>query len=146
MKNEDFSDCGSLCTHDLECPSVQKCCQTEQCGSSCVNPKNVTECFHQKVLSELLAVSERAGRGYVPQCSDDGQFEPKQCSRNGLVCWCVDRMGRKLRGSMGSSELVNCSTSDGKSTIHISYLTFRHCFCTIKYGENKTNNSIVKTY
>jgi hypothetical protein len=39
--DEDF-ECGSSCTHDLECPSVQKCCQTEQCGSSCTHPKNVT--------------------------------------------------------------------------------------------------------
>ncbi|KAJ8953040.1 hypothetical protein NQ314_007414 [Rhamnusium bicolor] len=36
------NECGSMCTHDLECPSVQKCCHTEQCGSSCIHPKNVT--------------------------------------------------------------------------------------------------------
>ncbi|KAL1501147.1 hypothetical protein ABEB36_006531 [Hypothenemus hampei] len=109
---EDKSFCGNLCTHDLECPSVQKCCQTEQCGSSCVHPKNITECYHQRALSEILAVSERAGRGYIPQCTEDGQFEPKQCSRNGLVCWCVDRMGRKLKGTMGPAENVNCTISD----------------------------------
>lgn len=40
--DENFYDCGILCTHDLECPSIQKCCQTDQCGSSCTHPKNVT--------------------------------------------------------------------------------------------------------
>ncbi|CAG9764049.1 unnamed protein product [Ceutorhynchus assimilis] len=116
IKVEDKNlECGNLCTHDLECPSVQKCCQTEQCGSSCMHPKNVTECYHQRALSEILAVSERAGRGYVPQCTNDGQFEPKQCSRNGLVCWCVDRMGRKLKGSMGPGDIVNCSIIAARS-------------------------------
>lgn len=38
-------ECGSMCSHDLECPSVQKCCQTDQCGSSCMHPKNVTGKF-----------------------------------------------------------------------------------------------------
>ncbi|CAH1111232.1 unnamed protein product [Psylliodes chrysocephalus] len=109
---EKHQHCGAMCTHDLECPSVQKCCNTEQCGQSCVHPKNVTECLHQRALSEVLAVSERAGRGYVPQCTDDGQFESKQCSRNGLVCWCVDRLGRKLKGSMGPAETINCSGTD----------------------------------
>ncbi|XP_050296435.1 kielin/chordin-like protein [Anthonomus grandis grandis] len=109
-------ECGNSCGHDLECPSVQKCCQTDQCGSSCMHPKNFTECYHQKALSEVLAVSERAGRGYVPQCTKDGQFEPKQCSRNGLVCWCVDRMGRKLKGSMGPADIVdNCTLTEGRS-------------------------------
>ncbi|XP_017786716.1 PREDICTED: balbiani ring protein 3-like [Nicrophorus vespilloides] len=113
-KTEQVYECGSMCTHDLECPSVQKCCETAQCGSSCTHPSNVTECLHQRALSEILAVSERAGRGYVPQCGSDGHFETRQCSRNGLVCWCVDRMGKKLKGSMGAAENVNCTLVEAR--------------------------------
>ncbi|XP_045483161.1 balbiani ring protein 3-like [Harmonia axyridis] len=110
--DDNKTECGLPCSHDLECPSIQKCCNNDKCGSSCIHPKNVTECTHQRSLSEILSVSEREGRGYVPQCSPEGEFEPMQCSRNGLVCWCVDRLGRKIRGSMGPSDSVTCDVYD----------------------------------
>ncbi|XP_072930127.1 uncharacterized protein [Epargyreus clarus] len=102
-------DCGTPCAHDLECPSMQKCCDGGECGRHCTLPHNVTMCSQQKLLAELLVVSEKEGRGYVPQCDVNGAFESRQCSRNGLVCWCVDTDGNKLRGSMGPSAQVQCS-------------------------------------
>ncbi|CAG4931182.1 unnamed protein product [Parnassius apollo] len=102
-------DCGTPCAHDLECPSMQKCCEGGECGRHCTLPHNVTLCTQQKLLAELLVVSEREGRGYVPQCAPDGSFVTKQCSRNGLVCWCVDSEGNKVRGSMGPAETVHCT-------------------------------------
>ncbi|XP_049878032.1 uncharacterized protein LOC126375196 isoform X2 [Pectinophora gossypiella] len=104
-------DCGTPCAHDLECPSMQKCCDGGDCGRHCILPHNVTMCTQQKMLAELLVVSEKEGRGYVPQCAADGSFESRQCSRNGLVCWCVDTEGNKLRGSMGPTASVHCSPS-----------------------------------
>ncbi|XP_063231610.1 balbiani ring protein 3-like [Bacillus rossius redtenbacheri] len=102
--------CGLSCEHDLECASMQKCCESPGCGKHCTQPQNVTVCLQQKMLSELLVMSEKEGKGYVPQCSaTTGQFEPRQCSRNGLVCWCVDSNGNKLPGSMGSRDAVRCS-------------------------------------
>ncbi|XP_026734373.1 neurogenic locus notch homolog protein 1-like isoform X1 [Trichoplusia ni] len=109
MTNE--LDCGTPCAHDLECPSMQKCCDGGECGRHCILPHNVTMCTQQKMLAELLVVSEKEGRGYVPQCADDGSFVSRQCSRNGLVCWCVDSEGNKLRGSMGPSSSVKCSAT-----------------------------------
>ncbi|RVE44599.1 hypothetical protein evm_010737 [Chilo suppressalis] len=104
-------ECGTPCAHDLECPSMQKCCDGGECGRHCTLPHNVTMCTQQKMLAELLVVSEREGKGYVPQCASDGSFQSRQCSRNGLVCWCVDSEGNKLRGSMGPSPGVHCSPS-----------------------------------
>ncbi|CAG9789094.1 unnamed protein product [Diatraea saccharalis] len=104
-------ECGAPCAHDLECPSMQKCCDGGDCGRHCTLPHNVTMCTQQKMLAELLVVSEREGKGYVPQCANDGSFQSRQCSRNGLVCWCVDSEGNKLRGSMGPSPGVQCPSS-----------------------------------
>lgn len=37
--------CGIPCGHDLECPQLQKCCQTNGCGTNCRQPFNVTGKF-----------------------------------------------------------------------------------------------------
>lgn len=102
--------CGTPCINDLECPQMQKCCQNTGCGGNCKQPYNVTTCHQARMLSEILSVNEREGRGYIPQCEGpSGGFSSKQCSRNGLVCWCVDTFtGHKLPGTMGAATMVNC--------------------------------------
>ncbi|XP_046997028.1 balbiani ring protein 3-like isoform X1 [Schistocerca americana] len=101
--------CGMKCNYDLECPSMQKCCETDVCGKHCSQPQDVTVCLQQKLLAELLSMNEKEGKGYIPQCSEStGEFEAKQCSRNGLVCWCVDSKGDKISGTMGPGAKVNC--------------------------------------
>lgn len=102
--------CGTPCTHDLECKQMEKCCYTKGCQKTCQAPVNSTTCHQARMLSEILAVNEREGRGYIPDCNGPGGiFSPKQCSRNGLVCWCVDpKTGHKIKGTMGAANMVNC--------------------------------------
>lgn len=35
-------ECDAPCAHDLECPSMQKCCHSDACGKHCVFPENLT--------------------------------------------------------------------------------------------------------
>ncbi|KAE8740442.1 hypothetical protein FOCC_FOCC014036 [Frankliniella occidentalis] len=102
--------CGPGCRQDQDCPGPLKCCDGDVCGGrTCTPPTNLTECRQLRQLSVQLSVSEREGRGYVPQCDPvSGAFRPRQCSRNGRVCWCVDRAGNKLPNSMGPSSKVRC--------------------------------------
>lgn len=88
---------------------MQKCCTCGDDGKRCSQPLNVTACLQQRMLAELLIMNEHEGKGYVPQCSPvTGLFEARQCSRNGLICWCVDAQGNKLPKSMGPRDTVTC--------------------------------------
>jgi len=108
-KHESNQECGMRCEYDLECPSMEKCCTCGDDRKHCSQPLNVTACLQQRMLAELLVMNEHEGKGYVPQCSPvTGQFEVRQCSRNGLICWCTDAQGNKLPKSMGPRDTVNC--------------------------------------
>ncbi|XP_014613206.1 PREDICTED: uncharacterized protein LOC106791790 isoform X2 [Polistes canadensis] len=137
--NKEPTICSRTCQHDLECPSPQKCCQSERCGRTCFVPEGLSVCRRDRMLAEMLSISEKQGRGYIPQCTDEGEFQTKQCSRNGLVCWCVDDHGRKISGSMGPAERVNCTSIAKARSLSTSCIQ-QQCAQVCQYGF-KTDSS-----
>ncbi|XP_020293452.1 neurogenic locus notch homolog protein 3-like isoform X2 [Pseudomyrmex gracilis] len=126
--------CGTSCRYDLDCPGPQKCCSNERCGGNvCTIPQGLSVCHHDRMLAEILSVSERQGRGYIPQCTEDGDFEIRQCSRNGLVCWCVDSEGRKISGSMGPADKVDCKSVNKARSLSVSCVPHQ-CAQVCQYG------------
>ncbi|XP_045033793.1 LOW QUALITY PROTEIN: uncharacterized protein LOC116929499 [Daphnia magna] len=130
--------CGVPCANDMECQGADKCCPSvDSCGDSghCVPPVNFSLCLQQQQIARLLSLTEREGKGYVPQCDEDGQrFTVRQCSRNGLVCWCVDPdLGTKVKGSMGSGQDVVCD-GQANSVARSSRCSSAVCSSTCDYG------------
>ncbi|VDN17987.1 unnamed protein product [Gongylonema pulchrum] len=77
------SSCILECTHDEECPWVEKCCDNG-CGRVCTPPDKATA------------------------CTVDGRFKNIQCDKS--YCWCVDEKGSEVTGTKAFKEagLPNC--------------------------------------
>ncbi|XP_067130970.1 uncharacterized protein [Centruroides vittatus] len=101
-------ECTSTCNLDMECSGVQKCCFTENCGKICLEPANITLCLQKQQFVQSLLKQNPTNEIYIPQCSETGEFIPKQCNNDGRLCWCVDRNGTHIQSTMGPSEIVNC--------------------------------------
>ncbi|XP_060771186.1 CD74 molecule, major histocompatibility complex, class II invariant chain a isoform X2 [Neoarius graeffei] len=37
---------------------------------------------------------------YQPQCDEEGNFKPKQCWHSTGYCWCVDKNGKQIEGTL----------------------------------------------
>ncbi|CAH1243303.1 EFCAB14 [Branchiostoma lanceolatum] len=65
----------------------------------------LTECQRENleaVESDLLGV-------YIPQCLEDGRYQPLQCNPSTGYCWCVDQYGQVIEGTnLGMGTLPNC--------------------------------------
>lgn len=126
-ESDNSTVCGVPCENDMQCHGSDKCCSSgSQCNGPlhCVPPQNFSLCLQQKRIAQLLTVAERKDKGYIPQCdpTNGDRFFRRQCSRNGLVCWCVDPdRGTTVQGTMGPADEVLC---DGQcNTLSSLFLT-----------------------
>ena len=59
----------------------------------------LSECHRQ----QIEAREQHRPAAYVPECTDDGEFSPKQCHMAIRKCWCVYTSGREVPGSRRSN-------------------------------------------
>jgi len=46
---------------------------------------------------------------YLPECTKDGNFKPRQCHKTINTCWCVDKQGREVENTRRNNPgMVNC--------------------------------------
>ena len=54
----------------------------------------------KKCMKEYkLAIRNYIATRFVPQCNRDGSYSPVQCGPQWSSCWCVDRNGKRLKGT-----------------------------------------------
>ncbi|XP_011504667.1 PREDICTED: thyroglobulin [Ceratosolen solmsi marchali] len=86
----------------------------------------------------LLLVVTRAGFWIAVKFRKYGEYESRQCSRNGLVCWCVDLLGKKLNNSMGPANKVDCKPLTVIKARSLSAINssckFQQCAQVCQYG------------
>ena len=90
--------CETICpdgTHGLRCDYCDEQPECEgQYGHICVDDAPPGPCA-EKLANAPPPTSMLVG-AFVPQCTDDGEFEPRQCHGSTGHCWCVREDGSML--------------------------------------------------
>lgn len=72
----------------------------------------ISACQHQKTVAQHQSHESGvpAGKVYMPQCKEDGSFEPLQCNPGTKECWCVDFRGFEVSSTRAPAAThINCS-------------------------------------
>ncbi|XP_077995776.1 papilin-like isoform X2 [Glandiceps talaboti] len=64
---------------------------------NCEGHKEDTKCNNQR--KSAIGDSEVVAGRYIPECTEEGEFEPLQCDPSSGFCWCVDEEGETIEGS-----------------------------------------------
>ncbi|VDN03811.1 unnamed protein product [Thelazia callipaeda] len=145
-------NCVLECTHDEDCPWVEKCCDNG-CGRVCTPPEKATDCIH--LLSAISRLPNKTlAKGYIPKCKVNGEFESIQC--DDIYCWCVNQKGVEIIGTKTLKKIAlpnclqktNCSTKLCSKFCQFGYKTdeagcpLSKCDCKDNCEEVKCTGSI----
>ncbi|XP_077995049.1 uncharacterized protein LOC144448627 isoform X2 [Glandiceps talaboti] len=126
LVGDEIGTCAVLCSEDEQCYGNKKCCHNG-CGTECMElPMQDAQgvCSFMRVMLESAVAAKKSSAGdlklYVPICDDDGNFDIVQCNDNIDVCWCANKRGTRLEGSLGEivkgGEQYRCDDYDLSET------------------------------
>ena len=110
----DVSDCSA----DIECEEGKMCCLNNCNQRFCTEPRPVDSPPCRAIVDRLSA-----NISYIPQCDNDGYYQPIQCSGEGenRMCWCVNVFsGVPFSRTTSNRDSLDC---------HSMFVNFSHCFC-----------------
>jgi len=75
---------------------------------------------------QIEAREQHQPTAYVPECTDNGEFSPKQCHTAIRQCWCVYTSGREVPGTRrtNSQRLFCQKVYDPSEYEHASDVTY----------------------
>ena len=65
---------------------------------------------------------------YVPQCTENGDYNPEQCSGSTGMCWCVNQFGHEISDPVFGEVPGGCrkyyNSTGCTNTIELIYIYF----------------------
>ncbi|XP_072038714.1 uncharacterized protein [Amphiura filiformis] len=93
-ETSDVTVCVAGCEHDGNCAETEKCCSIG-CSTGCVAA--VIE--PSKCEREASEAGPLIPGRFIPQCTETGEYESRQCHGSTGHCWCVNEIGEELEGT-----------------------------------------------
>ncbi|XP_015905116.1 U24-ctenitoxin-Pn1a [Parasteatoda tepidariorum] len=81
-------------------------CYTKDGRPASPNLSNLKECGC--FLEKQRKIDSNHENPYLPQCQDDGSWNPKQCYDYNNSCWCVDKNGKQVGDIKHEGKGLDC--------------------------------------